>query len=171
MLTLSLSAQSAWIFIMTGIFAVIVVYLCAVILVYLCVRAYIVIRRSIPKNDLKDIFKMPQYLYDIVKKHNIDFRNIEEVRAYISRWKTNELGLAKDNAATQYDEDYIEAVTRVIIVHDIEKSYNVAYVFFGDYFAYKVKADQVFMHDLNNENLKCVDDSISEYTHIADNNE
>ena len=114
---------------------------------------------------------MPQYLYDIMKKHNIDFRNIEEVRAYISRWKTNELGLAKDNAATQYDEDYIEAVTRVIIVHDIEKSYNVAYVFFGDYFAYKVKADQVFMHDLNNENLKCVDDSISEYTHIADNNE
>lgn len=163
MLTLSLSAQSVWTCIMDGIFAVIIVYL--------CIRAYIVIRRSIPKNDLKDIFKMPQYLYDVVKKHNIDFGNIEEVRAYISRWKTNELGLAKDNAAARYDEDYIEAVTRVIIVHDIEKSYNVAYVFFGDYFAYKVKADQVFMHDLNNENLKCVDDSISEYTHIADNNE
>lgn len=163
MLTLSLSAQSVWTCIMDGIFAVIIVYL--------CIRAYIVIRRSISKNDLKDIFKMPQYLYDVVKKHNIDFGNIEEVRAYISRWKTNELGLAKDNAAARYDEDYIEAVTRVIIVHDIEKSYNVAYVFFGDYFAYKVKADQVFMHDLNNENLKCVDDSISEYTHIADNNE
>ena len=171
MLTLSLFAQSVWTCIMDGIFAVIVVYLCAVIIVYLCVRAYIVIRRSRSKNDLKDIFKMPQYLYDIMKKHNIDFRNIEGVRAYISRWKTNELGLAKDNAATQYDEDCIEAVTRVIIVHNIEKSYNVAYVFFGDYFAYKVKADQVFMHDLNNENLKCVDDSISEYTHIADNNE
>ena len=170
MLTLSLSAQSAWNYIINGIFAVIVVYLCAVIVVYICVHAYIVIRRSIPKNDLKDMFKIPQYLYDVVKKHNIDFRNIEEVRAYISRWKTNELGLAKDNAATQYDEDCIEALTRVIIVHDIEKSYNVAYVFFGDYFAYKVKADQVFMHDLNNESLKCVDDSISEYTHIADNN-
>ena len=163
MLTLSLSAQSVWICIISGIFAVIVVYI--------CVHAYVVLRLSIPKNDLKDMFKIPQYLYDVVKKHNIDFRNIEEVRAYISRWKTNELGLAKDNAATQYDEDCIEALTRVIIVHDIEKSYNVAYVFFGDYFAYKVKADQVFMHDLNNENLKCVDDSISEYTHIADNNE
>ena len=163
MLTLSLSAQSVWTCIMGGIFAV--------ILVYLCVHAYVVLKLSIPKNDLKDIFKMPQYLYDVAKKHNIDFRNIEEVRAYISRWKTNELGLAKDNAATQYDEDCIEAVTRVIIVHDIEKSYNVAYVFFGDYFAYKVKADQVFMHDLNNESLKCVDDSISEYTYIADNNE
>ena len=93
MLTLSLSAQSAWICIISGILAVIVVYI--------CVHAYIVIRRSIPKNDLKDMFKMPQYLYDVVKKHNIDFRNIEEVRAYISRWKTNELGLAKDNAATQ----------------------------------------------------------------------
>ena len=171
MFTLSLSAQSVWTYIMGGIFAVIVVYLFAVIVVYLCVRAYLAIRLSIPKNDLKDMFKIPQYLYDVVKKHNIDFGNIEEVRAYISRWKTNELGLAKDNAATQYDEDCIEALTRVIIVHDIEKSYNVAYVFFGDYFAYKVKADQVFMHDLNNENLKCVDDSISEYTHIADNNE